>query len=238
MKLVPSMDLRRGKVVRLRKGVDGSEEVYPFSADAWIERLASAGATLVHLVDLDGAFGEERQPELLAYPKRHPEVRFQLGGGLRSTEHVRVAIDHGFDAVVGTLAVTDPDALAPFRAECIVLALDVRDENVVVRGWTEAAKRPAPELFADLRSRGFQTALVTDVERDGLMGGPGIEASRWVASFGFVVQASGGVASLEDLGPLAAVPGVGFAISGKALLDGKIPLDDARTRLALAGAPW
>jgi phosphoribosylformimino-5-aminoimidazole carboxamide ribotide isomerase len=238
MKLIPSMDLRRGRVVRLKKGVDGSEEVYPFPADAWIEKLVLAGSTLVHLVDLDGAFGEARQPELLEYPKKYPGVRFQLGGGLRDEGRVREAIDHGFLAVVGTLAVTDPDALRPFRAEDVVLALDVREKDVVVRGWTESAKRPAEELFRDLRGRGFATALVTDVDRDGLMAGPSLEASGWVASFGFSVQASGGVARLDDLRALEGVAGVIGAISGKALLDGKIPLEDPRTRSALAGETW
>lgn len=238
MKLIPSMDLRRGRVVRLKRGVDGSEEIYPFSAESWIERLASAGARLVHLVDLDGAFGEARQPELLAFPKRYPDVRFQLGGGLRDADQVRAALDHGFSAVVGTLAVTSPDTLAPFPHERIVLALDVRQKEVVVRGWTEAAARPAEELFRDLRARGFTTALVTDVERDGLMAGPSLEASGWVASFGFGVQASGGVSCLDDLRALDGVAGVVGAISGKALLDGKIALEDARTKKALEGLSW
>lgn len=235
MKLVPSMDLRRGNVVRLKKGVDGSEEIYPFSADAWIEKLALAGASLVHLVDLDGAFGEARQPSLLSYPKRFPGVRFQLGGGLRDADRVKEAIDHGFIAVVGTLAVTAPDVLSAFRAEHIVLALDVSKGEVVVRGWTEASKRPAEEIFTDLRGRGFLTALVTDVEHDGLLGGPSLESTAWVASFGFEVQASGGVRDLDDLAALAALPGVTSAISGKAILDGKIPLDDPRTVAALRG---
>jgi len=238
VKLIPSMDLRRGAVVRLKKGVDGSEEVYPFGADAWIARLVAAGASRIHLVDLDGAFGEARQPELLAYPRRYPSVRFQLGGGLRDAEKVREAIDHGFDAVVGTLAVTSPDALAAFRAECIVLALDVSKREVVVRGWTEAAKRPAEDLFRDLRARGFATALVTDVEHDGLMAGPSLASTAWVAGFGFEVQASGGVRDLTDLTALGALPGVVGAISGKALLDGKIPLDDPATLAALRGLPW
>ena len=235
MQLIPSMDLRRGKVVRLRKGEDGSEEVYPFTAESWIENLSANGAKLVHLVDLDGAFGEARQPSLLAFPKRYPSVRFQLGGGLRDRDAVRHAIDHGFSAVVGTLACTSPEALEGFDPGAIVLALDVRERRVVVRGWTEDAAKPAEQLFADLHGRGFRTALVTDVNRDGLMTGPGLDATAWVASHGFHVQASGGVASLDDLDALAKVPGVRGAISGKALLDGKIALDDPRTRRALEG---
>lgn len=238
MKLVPSMDLRRGRIVRLKKGVDGSEEVYPFSAAEWVARLVDAGATRVHLVDLDGAFGEAKQPELLAFPHRFPAVHFQLGGGLRTEDAIAEVLDHGFSAVVGTLAVAEPARLARFPADRIVLALDVSKGDVVVKGWTERASRPAEDLFRDLRGRGFETALVTDVEHDGLLGGPSLSSTAWVARFGFSVQASGGVRDLADLEALAALPGVDAAISGKAILDGKIPLDDARTRAALGGARW
>ena len=243
MKLVPSMDLRRGKVVRLKKGVDGSEETYDLDADTWVERLVAAGATLVHLVDLDGAFGEARQPSLLAYPRRYPHVRFQLGGGLRDERAVKDAISHGFSAVVGTLAVTSPAALRGIAPSDVVLALDVRAEEggafaLVVRGWTETTKRPSAEVCAELRGMGLDAALVTDVDRDGLMTGPGLEAVTWVGSFGFKVQASGGIRSLDDVATVARVPAAYAAISGKAVLDGAIDLDDPRTRRALRGESW
>lgn len=235
MQLIPSMDLRRGRVVRLRKGVDGSEEHYPFGASEWVERLVNAGTKRIHLVDLDGAFGEARQPELLQYPARFPQVKFQLGGGLRDQASVRAVIDAGFIAVVGTLAVTNPEALTPFNDANIVLALDVHHQKVMVRGWKESAPQDAPVLFQALRDRGFSTALVTDIERDGMLEGPGISAAEWVGSFGFSIQASGGISSLDDLTALRAVRCVTGAISGKALLDGKISLNDPATIKALEG---
>ncbi len=235
MQLIPSMDLRRGSVVRLRKGVDGSEEHYPFKAIEWVERLVAAGAKRVHLVDLDGAFGGARQSELLEFPKRFSSVQFQLGGGLRDRTSVQAALDHGFVAVVGTLALTQPDELNTFDPAQIVLALDVAGKQVMVRGWKESAGQDSETLFKDLFFRGFRTALVTDIERDGMLQGPGIAAAEWVGSFGYRVQASGGISSLGDLIALRGIACVNGAISGKALLDGLIDLSDPQTIKAFEG---
>jgi phosphoribosylformimino-5-aminoimidazole carboxamide ribonucleotide (ProFAR) isomerase len=229
------MDLRRGAVVRLRKGVDGSEEHYPFGATEWIERLVAAGACRIHLVDLDGAFGEQRQRELLDFPKRFANVCFQLGGGLRDRQSVERVLDAGFVAVVGTLAVTNPSSIARLDASKIVLALDVLNQRVMVRGWQHDANVEPEGLFKQLVSMGFEVALVTDIERDGMLQGPGILAAKWVGSHGFSVQASGGLTSLDDLTKLASEPCVIGAISGKALLDGLIALDDPRTKMAFEG---
>ena len=232
MQLIPSMDLLGGRIVRLRHGDRRWITYYDWTAEAWIERLASAGARRIHLVDLDGAFGDARQPVFREFPKRWPLVQFQTGGGLRSREAVQGALDLGFDAVVGTLAVEHPEALAELPCERIVLALDMKDGEIVTRGWQEQAGRRAETICGELRALGFDRALVTDVGRDGTMEGPGLEAIAQVAGQGFRVQASGGVRHLADLEAAGRISGVVGAISGKALLDGVLSLEDPDVRAA------
>lgn len=234
MQLIPSMDLLGGRIVRLKHGDRRWITYYDWTPEAWIERLVGAGAQRIHLVDLDGAFGEARQPTFRAFPGRWPAVRFQTGGGLRSRAAVQGALDLGFDAVVGTLAVEDSAALAGLPGERIVLALDMKGGDLVTRGWEAKAPRSTEEVCRSLRDLGFTRALVTDVGRDGTMEGPGAEAIATVAGLGFRVQASGGLRDLRDLAGLRAIPGVVGAISGKALLDGVLSLEDPAVRKAMA----
>ncbi len=235
VQLIPSMDLLSGKVVRLLHGDFDKVTHYELDPFSWVERLEDAGATLIHLVDLDGAFGLARQPAFIAYPKVFPRVRFQLGGGLRSREAVQRVLDAGFDPVVGTLAVEHPRELAGLPADRVVCALDVRGDRIVTKGWTAESVCESTDVFESLLTLGFTRALVTDVSRDGSLEGPGLEATRWIAEEGFQVQASGGLRGLDDLAPLAGIPNVLGAISGKALLEGRIDLASPATRAALGG---
>ncbi len=236
MQLIPSMDLLGGCIVRLRHGDRRWATYYDWTAEAWIERLVAAGARRIHLVDLDGAFGEALQPVFRAFPKRWSSVHFQTGGGLRSREAVQGALDLGFDAVVGTLAVENPQALAGLPCERIVLALDIKGGDIVTRGWEATATRSTEDICQALRGLGFARALVTDVSRDGTMEGPGTVAIAKVAGLGFRVQASGGLRDLKDLAALKSIPGVVGAISGKALLDGALSLENPEVRAAMAAA--
>ena len=234
MRLIPSMDLLGGQVVRLLKGERRSAFVYPTTPEAWIRRLVQAGARRIHLVDLDAAFGGAPQQALRGFARAWPGVRFQLGGGLRSREAVQAALDDGFDAVLGTLAMETPEALRGLDPQRLIAALDLRHGAPVVRGWTAASALSLEAVAAPLRDLGISLALVTDVERDGAMAGPGLEALRQVAALGFRVQASGGLRGLDDLTLIATVPGAEAAITGKALLDGRMTLADPALRAALA----
>ena len=235
MQLIPSMDLLQGRLVRLRHGDRDQATFYDFTPEGWVEHLIAAGARRIHLVDLDGAFGGLRQGTFTTFPARFPQVRFQLGGGLRDRAAIEEVLALGFDAVVGTLAVEQPSALRGLPGDRIVAALDLKGQRIVTRGWQAASACASTDVFEALLTLGFDRALVTDVSRDGTLEGPGLEAVAWVAREGFQVQASGGVKDLSDLGPLATLPGVVGAISGKALMEGFIALDDPRTRAALAG---
>ncbi|HTL98681.1 MAG TPA: 1-(5-phosphoribosyl)-5-[(5-phosphoribosylamino)methylideneamino] imidazole-4-carboxamide isomerase [Holophagaceae bacterium] len=235
VQLIPSMDLLDGRVVRLHKGDRSQATFYGLAPEAWVERLVTAGATRIHLVDLDGAFDGESRDAFSAYPRRFPSVRFQLGGGLRDRGRIEAALDAGFDAVVGTLAVEKPRELAGLPASRVIVALDLRGRSVMTRGWVAESACDSADVFESLLALGFSRALVTDVERDGTLAGPGLEAAAWIASEGFEVQASGGLKGLADLDALAGIPGVTGAISGKALLDGRLDLSAAAVRSALKG---
>ncbi|MBI3132158.1 MAG: 1-(5-phosphoribosyl)-5-[(5-phosphoribosylamino)methylideneamino] imidazole-4-carboxamide isomerase [Acidobacteria bacterium] len=237
IQLIPSMDLLGGRIVRLRHGNRNQVTFYDLEPAAWVERLVEAGATRIHLVDLDGAFGESRQAQAFAsFPQRFPTVRFQLGGGLRSRALIQEVLGLGFDAVVGTLAAERPKELVGLDPARVVAALDLKGRQVVTRGWTAESECESTDVFESLLTFGFIRALVTDVQRDGTMEGPGLEALAFVAREGFQVQASGGFRDLSDLPGLAAIPNVVGAISGKALLDGRMELDDPAVRTALGGA--
>ncbi len=235
IQLIPSLDLLGGSVVRLLHGDFDKVTHYELKPEAWVAKLVEAGATRIHLVDLDGAFGLALQPDFHMFPKRFPQVRFQLGGGLRSRPIIEQALESGFDVVVGTLAVEQPRELAGLPTDRVIVALDLRGDRVVTKGWQATSSCDSTDVFESLLTLGFTRALVTDVSRDGSLQGPGLEATAWIAKEGFSVQASGGLRSLEDLIALDSIPGVEGAISGKALLEGHIALDDPRTRAALSG---
>ncbi|MBP1771856.1 MAG: Phosphoribosylformimino-5-aminoimidazole carboxamide ribotide isomerase [Holophagaceae bacterium] len=235
MQLIPSLDLLQGRLVRLRHGDPAQATFYDMTPEDWVGQLAEAGARRIHLVDLDGAFGNPRQGLFTALPSRYPEIRFQLGGGLRDRAAIEETLDLGFEAVVGTLAVERPSALKGLPGHRLIMALDLQGDRIVTRGWQAPSACASTDVFEALLTLGFDRALVTDVSRDGTLEGPGHEAAAWVAKEGFHVQASGGVKALSDLPPLSTIPGVVGAISGKALMEGFIPLDDPRTRAALAG---
>ena len=233
VQLIPSMDLMAGRVVRLHKGDRAQATFYEVAPQAWIERLAEAGATRIHLVDLEGAFGGASQRTFEAFPSRYPGIRFQMGGGLRTRDRIQAALDTGFEAVVGTLAVEKPRELAGLPPSRVIVALDLRGRRVMTRGWVAESVCESTDVFESLLTFGFRRALVTDIDRDGTLEGPGVEAAAWIASEGFEVQASGGLKGLDDLDALAEVAGVTGAISGKALLDGRLDLADPAVRTAL-----
>jgi phosphoribosylformimino-5-aminoimidazole carboxamide ribotide isomerase len=235
MQLIPSLDLMQGRLVRLRHGDPQQATFYDLDPEEWIGSLAEAGARRIHLVDLDGAFGRPRQGRFTAFPSKFPEIRFQVGGGLRDRAAIEEVLGLGFDAVVGTLAVEEPAALRGLSGQHVIAALDLKGDRIVTHGWQSPSATTAMVVFEALRSLGFDRALVTDVSRDGTLAGPGIEAAAWVAEQGFRVQASGGIKQLADLRSLSEFPGIVGAISGKALMEGFIPLDDSLTRSALAG---
>jgi phosphoribosylformimino-5-aminoimidazole carboxamide ribotide isomerase len=237
--LLPAIDIRGGRAVRLRQGDFAQETVYaddPLeAARSWVE----AGAHQLHVVDLDGA--REGSPQNLEHLRRITTelgIPVQYGGGLRSFVAVRDALAAGAQRVVlGTAAYTDVDFLDSVVAQWgnrVVVAIDVRDGFVSVSGWTEKTQMPPEDVIRRMQGRGVKQFVYTNVDHDGMLDGPDLDEVRRMAE---VIRGrflySGGIATLEDLQGLKELRLVNLAgvISGKALYEGRFSVADAMDAL-------
>jgi phosphoribosyl isomerase A len=233
--LYPAVDIRDGRAVRLTQGRAEEETVYDADPVAAAQRFAAAGATWLHVVDLDAAFtGEPRNRHLIEAIVAATGCRVQASGGVRTVEDVEASLGYGAERVVlGTMALTDPGFVARVLdavGDRIAVGLDARGRTLQARGWTEEAG----DLFEALETftaMGVSRFVVTDVVRDGMLQGPNVELLQQVADATSAwVTASGGVSSLADLHTLGAChERVDAAIVGKALYTGAFDLEDALT---------
>jgi phosphoribosylformimino-5-aminoimidazole carboxamide ribotide isomerase len=239
MELLPAIDLRDGGCVRLLKGDFERETRYRVDPVELAEQYRDLGARWLHVVDLDGA--KQGVPVNLALIRRMRAaagVQVQLGGGIRARASLEQALEVGARAVVGSLAVSEPQLvaswLAEFGPEQITLALDVRlradgTPIVATHGWTKASTLTLAEAIDRFSAVGLKHVLCTDIDRDGALAGPNVAlyrdcVGRWPA---MEFQASGGVRDAGDLAALAAT-GVAAAVSGKALLEGRLKPEEIR----------
>jgi len=236
MILIPAIDLRHGRVVRLQQGDYARETRYAESALAQARLYKDAGAGLIHIVDLDSALdGGDGNLELIGEVCRTLDVAIQTGGGVRDKADVQARLDAGAARVViGSVCVKKPDVvcdwLAEFGAGRIVAGLDVkRDEHgrwiPQASGWTEAGELDLFALLDKLVEAGLQHLLCTDIERDGMLTGAGVPlyASLQARYPALAIQASGGIGSEDDIEAVAAT-GVYGCIVGRALLEGGVPM--------------
>ncbi len=236
MILYPAIDLIDGRCVRLAQGDFTRETQYDEQPAAALTRFADEGAEWAHIVDLDGAKAKEpRQHDLLAALAQTTSVKLQVAGGVRTLDHVATLLDAGVArVVVGSLAVNDPPTftamLDKFGPEKLTLALDVRlvgkHAIVATHGWTEGSGQTLDHVLKHFP--GVRHLLVTDIGRDGMLTGPNLPlieaiADRWPK---VALQASGGVARLDDLPHLKRVGAAG-AIVGKALWEGRFTVRQA-----------
>jgi phosphoribosylformimino-5-aminoimidazole carboxamide ribotide isomerase len=234
--LLPAIDLRGGRVVRLERGDFGRETDYGDDPLAVASRFADAGASAIHLVDLDGA--SQGRPVQGGVVERlatslGSRVRCEVAGGLRTAEDVAKAFRAGaWRVVVGTAAIRDPELVAGLvrdhGAERIVIALDVRRGQAVGDAWRAGARgAPVDALLADLADAGATIFEVTAIDRDGLLGGPDLELLARLAALGHGrIIASGGVTTLDDLRAVRMV-GCAGAIVGRAIYEGRLDLASA-----------
>jgi phosphoribosylformimino-5-aminoimidazole carboxamide ribotide isomerase len=240
VKLFPAIDLLGGRAVRLEEGKRDRATVFHDRPIELVAQLAQGGADRLHLVDLDGAFGEPRQLPLIAAIVAASPIPVEVGGGIRDREAIdRVLALGAAFAVLGTAAVRSP-ALVEQACRAhpgrIIVAVDARDGVVAVDGWTASGGITALALATRAAGWGAAALLYTDVARDGLGGGPNVAATAALArAAGIEVIASGGVGSLADLAALrdAGIPAV---VVGRALYDGRFTVADA-ARIAHADAP-
>lgn len=249
MELIPAIDLKEGRCVRLFKGDFAAETVYSNEPASVLERYCALGARRVHVVDLDGARdGNQPNREIILGLAAERKTRLQVGGGLRSLDRIRALLDAGVErAVIGSVAVTAPDEVAHWMTQIdpkrIVLAFDVRLDTAGVpmlttHGWQQTSTVVLWQAVEQFLNHGLGHVLCTDVARDGAMTGPNCELyAEAVRRFPELQwQASGGVASVRDLFALRDC-GVAAVISGKAMLENKISAEELRPFLPNASFP-
>lgn len=234
LEVIPSIDLREGKVVRLAQGDYGRQTNYDVDPIETAKLFSEAGAKWMHIVDLDGAkSGRPMQAELIGKIIQSTNLQVEVGGGVRSTEDVRELLDAGAKrVVVGTKAIEDwPwfESLAKQEhlAKRIVLALDAKEGMVATRGWTQTSERSAVDVAKQVNGWGLAAILYTDVAKDGMLQGPNLHHTKLLAEAGDTpVIASGGVGSIEHIKALKELP-VWGVIVGRSLYEGKVNLAEA-----------
>ena len=236
MIVIPAIDLRNGRCVRLMQGRRSDVTVYNDDPVAVAKEFAAAGAEMIHVVDLDGAFSEPDSPNR-AVVKRMLEtvdIPIEFGGGVRSLQDVQVLAEQGVARIVlGTVAAESPESLQHFVdrfSAKICVGIDARDGHVMSRGWETPTLLDAVELARSVASCGIERIIYTDISRDGTLVGPNIEQTLAVVRAANVrVTASGGVSSLDDIKRLrdAREHRLDSVIVGKALYEGKFKLEEA-----------
>ncbi len=244
MILYPAIDLKAGKAVRLLRGDMKTAKVFNEDPADQARRFAESGFQWLHIVDLDGAFeGRTVNRAAVTAILEAVDLPLQLGGGIRDIETLESWLEAGVTRVIlGTAAVKNPalvrDACRLFPGR-IVVGIDARDGRVAVEGWVEESDISAEDLALRFEDAGVAAIVFTDIERDGVLGGPNVAATAALAQrVSLPVIASGGVASLDDIAAFLAVEASGVAgvITGRALYDGRIDPASAIALLASAAA--
>jgi phosphoribosylformimino-5-aminoimidazole carboxamide ribotide isomerase len=236
--IVPAVDIKGGRCVRLLQGRADAETVFGDDPVAMARQWQAAGAPRLHVVDLDGAFaGRPMQTGIVREIIGALTIPIEVGGGLRTLSDIEVALEAGARwAIVGTRAALEPaflDQACRRFEERIIVGIDACDGRVAVDGWTRVLELDAAALARDAAAAGAAAVIYTDIARDGTEGGPNVWSTGAVArAAGLPVFASGGVGSLEDIQQLVGIPGLAGVIVGRALYSGAL---DLRRALAAIG---
>ncbi|KAF3984597.1 MAG: 1-(5-phosphoribosyl)-5-[(5-phosphoribosylamino)methylideneamino]imidazole-4-carboxamide isomerase [Methylococcales symbiont of Hymedesmia sp. n. MRB-2018] len=236
MLLIPAIDLKEGKCVRLRQGRMEDDTVFsddPVSvAGKWVEQ----GARRIHLVDLDGAFaGKPKNADVIhAIVEAFPSVPVQIGGGIRDEDTIQGYLNAGVQyVIIGTKAVTEPHFVNDIAVEFpghIIIGLDAKDGKVAIDGWSKLSKYAVIDLAKKFESDGVEAIIYTDICRDGMMKGINVEATAKLArAINIPVIASGGITNMDDIHALGKVAddGITGAITGRAIYEGTLDFAEA-----------
>jgi phosphoribosylformimino-5-aminoimidazole carboxamide ribotide isomerase len=236
MLIIPAIDLKAGRCVRLAQGRKSAETIYDDDPVTVARNFVESGAKMLHVVDLDAAFGNDNASnrEALQSVLRTVAVPVQFGGGVRTLEHVRRLIDARVNrVVVGTIAAESTETLADLAEEFgskVCVAIDARDGQVLTRGWETTTQLKATDLAKRVAAAGIERIIYTDTVRDGMLTGPNIRQTIALARESQLkVTASGGISSLDDIRSLreADEPLLDSVIVGKALYEKRFSLEDA-----------
>ena len=231
MDILPAIDLKDGKAVRLSKGLMESAKIY--SNEPW--RLAKTfqdmGTAWVHLVDLNGAFaGEPKNLKEIQKIRKHCDVKLELGGGIRDEESIRRYADLGIDRIIlGSIALKNPTFVKEMCKQYrIVVGIDAIDGYVAVEGWAEKSTMKATDLAYEFANAGVEAIICTDVGRDGMLSGVNVDFTLSIAeASGIPTIASGGVKDIGDIKALLKTKKVAGVIVGKAFYEGTLDLVEA-----------
>jgi phosphoribosylformimino-5-aminoimidazole carboxamide ribotide isomerase len=231
MLLIPAIDLKDGRCVRLRQGRMEDETVFSDDPVEMAERWVQAGARRLHLVDLNGAFAGEpvNGAPVRAIAAAFPGLPIQVGGGIRDEATIEAYLEAGVRyCIIGTQAVKEP---ALVRRACgsfpghVIVGLDAKDGRVAIKGWAEVTEHRVEDLARRFEDDGVEAIVYTDIGRDGMMTGPNVAATRALAeAISIPVIASGGITDLDDVRALcaAADSGIEAAITGRAIYEGTL----------------
>lgn len=237
MLILPAIDIRGGKCVRLRQGDYAQETVFGEDPADMARHWESQGASMLHLVDLDGAKeGRPVNTDAIARICKAVQIPCQLGGGLRTNEGVHEALSLGVDrAIIGTQAVKEPDWFAKLSESLpgkLVLGLDAKGGKVATAGWLDMSQIDAPVLADRYRDLPLAAIVYTDIAKDGMMQGPNFDATEALARrTPHLVVASGGVTTVEDVLELRR-RGIGACILGRTIYEGVVQLPQLLSRLS------
>ncbi|MAW05374.1 MAG: 1-(5-phosphoribosyl)-5-[(5-phosphoribosylamino)methylideneamino]imidazole-4-carboxamide isomerase [Deltaproteobacteria bacterium] len=235
MLLIPAIDLKDGRCVRLLQGEADAQTIYSNDPVEMAISFEDAGAKRLHLVDLDGAFqGKGANMAIIRSILKNISIPVQLGGGLRNAENIEQMFELGVSSViVSTMAVKNSEVLEEiilrYSGKRIFLGVDSRNRKVFIEGWQEGTEIDDVELALLWKKHGIQRIVFTDIARDGMLSGPNLEAlGDFARRTGLKIVASGGVSSMEDLELLKTLEkdGVDQVISGKAIYEGKLNLKE------------
>jgi phosphoribosylformimino-5-aminoimidazole carboxamide ribotide isomerase len=232
MIVIPAVDIKNGKCVQLVQGKPGSEQIVLENPSKVALDWQEQGASLLHVVDLDGALGEENNLNVVEEILKEVSIPVQMGGGIRTTKEAINLLEMGINRIIlGTLAIENPETVQKlsqnYGKERVMVALDSKDSRVVMRGWTKKTNFTAPELGKIFQHKGAGGILFTNVDHEGLLVGFRMEPLQEILkNVQIPVVYSGGVSSLKDVANLSST-GVYGVVIGSALYKGKIRFQDA-----------
>ena len=236
MLLIPAIDLKEGKCVRLRQGRMEDDTVFSDDPVAVAAKWVEQGARRIHLVDLDGAFAGKPKNAGVIHDivKAFPDVPVQIGGGIRDEDTIQGYLNAGVQyVIIGTKAVTEPHFIANVGVEFpghIIVGLDAKDGKVAIDGWSKLSKHDVIDLAQQFESDGVESIIYTDISRDGMMGGVNVESTAKLArAIHIPVIASGGITNIDDIHALGKVAedGIMGAITGRAIYEGTLNFAEA-----------
>ncbi len=231
MLLIPAIDIKQGKCVRLRRGDINQTTVFSDDPVTVADRWVSQGARRLHIVDLDGAMkGEPVNADIVhRIAENHPQLPIQVGGGIRNEDTVGIYIQAGVRyVIIGTQAIKEPHLISDLCAEYpthVIVGLDARDGRIATEGWSKVSKHDAIDMAQHFDHDGVEAIIYTDIARDGMMQGVNIAATVALAeAVNIPVIASGGIQNIENVKKLAAASGSGIvgAITGRAIYQGAL----------------